>query len=190
MVFHFPYHIALYLFLQSLRKMRFFPPNVEVDIIATAWEVDALESESIAILLNFLLRLVFALGTKFSFTESLSMLLTLFKFGKCAKRFVWLVSSLSDWYFETLALFGIRIPSQTEDELSSECWFILKAAAKMYINHSMYFITASHVTLILEDYMQLIFDFFMLQKLISTKIILIIIPTVCLGRGKLQLTIA
>lgn len=121
--------MALYLFLPSLRKIRFFAPNV-VDMIVTAWEVDALESESTDILLNFLLRLVFALGTKFSFTESLSMLLALFKFEKRAKRFVWFVSSLSDWYFETLAVFGIRM-SQMEDELSSECLFMLRAAEKV-----------------------------------------------------------
>lgn len=50
--------------------------------------MDGLESESIAIRLNFLLRLGFTLGRKFSLTESLSILLALFKLEKRANRLV------------------------------------------------------------------------------------------------------
>ena len=42
------------------------------------------------------------------------------KFGKCAKRLIWLRSSLSNWYFEILTVFKMKI-SQMENELSSEC---------------------------------------------------------------------
>lgn len=83
----FTYHIAPYLFSQSFLKTRFFLPT-ELEIIVTACDVDGFESESIAILLNFLLRLVLVLGMKFSFTESLSKLLALFKLENRANRFV------------------------------------------------------------------------------------------------------
>lgn len=76
-----------YLFSQSFLNILFFFPAI-FEIIGTVCEVDGLESESIAILLNFLFRLVFALGAKFSLTESLSILLMFFKFEKRANLFV------------------------------------------------------------------------------------------------------